>query len=369
MKIKTVEAIPLAAEIDTPIQMPNQQIRAFYTTLVRIVTDDGICGVGECIVRMSPRTTQSIVEELLAPLLIGEDPLDTEGLWQKMFRTMRGRGHSRGFFMEGISGVDMALWDILGRYYRLPIGKLLGGAGRTEVPVYASSVMLDTTEAMVDKAVRLVEDGFRAIKIKVGLGPEKDKENVQRIRQAVGWDIRLMVDANSAYYGADAVTAGRAFEELQVLWMEEPVPPDDLAGYRRLRDKLDIGLAAGESEFTAYGIRELLTDDCLDIVQPDVSRAGGYTECRRIAHLADIFGKKYAPHTGFSSSVCLFGSLQLASWATNFDCYEYMILENPLQHILDREVPGVKNGMTAVPQEPGLGAELDWKAVERYRIR
>lgn len=368
MKIKTIEAIPLAAELDTPVKMPNQVVRWFYTTLVRVTTDDGITGIGECTVRMSPRTTQSIVEDLLAPVLIGEDPLDIEGLWQKMFRTMRGRGHSRGFFVEALSGVDMALWDILGRRYQLPVGKLMGGAGRKEIPVYASSVMLDTTEAMVDKAVCLVEEGFRAIKIKVGLGPERDKENIQQIRQAVGKDIQLMADANSAYCAADAVVAGRAFEELSVLWLEEPVPPDDLAGYRRLRDKLDIRLAAGESEFTAYGIRELLLEDCIDVVQPDVSRAGGYTECRRIAHLADIFGKKFAPHTGFSSSVCVFGSLQLASWATNFDCYEYMILDNPLQHILDQELPRPKDGMVSVPQGPGLGAGLDMAAVEKYRV-
>lgn len=368
MKIKTVEAIPLAAELDTPVRMPNQVVRWFYTTLVRITTDDGITGIGECTVRMSPRTTQSIVEDLLAPVLIGEDPLDTEGLWQKMFRTMRGRGHSRGFFLEAISGVDMALWDILGRRYQLPIGKLMGGMGRTEVPAYASSVMLDTTSVMVDRAVRLVESGFRAIKVKTGLGPEQDKENMRRIRQAVGWDIHLMADANSAYCAADAVLVGRALEELQVLWLEEPVPPDDLVGYRRLREKLDIRLAAGESEFTAYGIRELVTADCIDIVQPDVSRAGGYTECRRIAHLADIFGKKYAPHTGFSSSVCVFGSLQLASWATNLDSYEYMLLDNPLQHILDQELPKVKNGRIAIPQGPGLGAELDMESVNKFRI-
>lgn len=369
MKISKVETISLMAEPKVPLRMPNAIISRFYTTIVRISTDDGITGIGECIVRLSPKTTQTIVEELLTPIVIGRDPLDVEGIWWDMFKTMRGRGHSRGFMLEAISGVDMAIWDILGRYHKLPIGKLLGGYGRKKVNAYASSIMLNDISVMEKEAEELLKQGFKAIKVKVGLGVSKDIKIVKAIRNVVGDDIELMVDANSFYDSGSAVLAGKKFEELGVIWFEEPVPPDDIQGYEKISKKLNIQIAAGESEFSVYGIRELLERDCIDIVQPDVSRAGGFTECRKIANLAGAFNKAYAPHTGFSSSICLFASMQLAAYATNFSSYEYMYIDNPLQHILNIPTPKAVDGVIEIPEGYGLGAELDESAVKKYRLR
>jgi galactonate dehydratase len=221
---------------------------------------------------------------------------------------------------------------------------------------------------MERNAAALVEEGYTALKVKVGFGPAKDAANVRAIRKLVGPQIALYADANSAYDAGDAVWAGKAFQEEGVLWFEEPVPPDDFDGYRRVRDKLDMKIAAGESEFSVYGFRDFLRDDCLDIVQPDVARCGGISECRRVAHLADAFGKGYSPHTGFSSSICILASLQLAAWAPNFVAYEHMVLDNPLQRILDMDPPKVCNGKIAVPQAPGLGAALNEDLLARYRL-
>lgn len=368
MKIVHVEAIPLMARPQKPLRMPQAVIDAFYTTVVRIETDEGVTGVGECIVRKSPDVTKTIVEQMFAPLLLGRDPLEVEGIWHTLFDSQRLRGHISGFFMEALSGVDMALWDILGRHFGLPIGKLMGGCDRKQVPVYASSIMLNEQHVMEREAEMLLERGFRAIKVKVGFGLERDVSNLKAIRGVVGWDVGLMADANSSYRTDRAVMLGRRLEELGYRWLEEPVLPDDSEGYRKLSEKLDITLAAGESEFSVFGVKTLIEEGLIGMVQPDVSRCGGYTESRRIAHLAQIHHIPYAPHTGFSSAICLFASMQLAAWAPNFDSFEYMYIDNPLLHIMQEDIPEVHDGVLQIPQGVGLGAQLNEELIERYRI-
>lgn len=368
MKIIQVEAIPLMAKPQKPLRMPQAVINAFYTTLVRIHTDDGLCGVGECIVRKSPETTKSIVDNMFAPLLMGRDPMDVEAIWNDLFQSQRLRGHTAGFQMEALSGVDMALWDLLGQYHGVSIGKLLGGYDRKQVPAYASSIMLNETAVMEREAAMLVEQGFRAIKVKVGFGLSRDTANLKAIRRVVGDDVMLMADANSSYRTDEAILLGRRLEQLDYRWLEEPVMPDDIDGYRKLSDKLDIPLAAGESQFSAFGLRDLIAQGTIGIVQPDVSRCGGYTESRRIAHLAQLYHIPYAPHTGFSSAVCLFASMQLAAWAPNFMSFEYMYIDNPLLHIMQTPVPQVVNGMLTIPQGTGLCAKPDEALIKRYRI-
>lgn len=370
MKITKVEAIMLEAPIETPYRIATAVISSFFATVVRITTDDGVSGIGECIVRASPRVTAAIVEDMLAPILIGRDPRDIEGLFGDMHAIMRARGHSRGFMIEAIAGVDMALWDIVARYQNASIGKALGGCGRTRVPCYASSIMIREMELMEKEAYEVAKQGFSSIKVKVGLGStQKDVELLRRIRRAVGDDVALSVDANSCYSAADAIEVGRRFEEMGVIWFEEPVLAEDLVGYRRVRQALRMPIATGESEFTPQGIRELFIGDCVDIIQPDVARAGGYTGCRKIANLAEAFNKAYTPHTGLSSAICLFASLQLASYAVNFLSYEFVLMKNPLQHILNQPIPQAKNGFVDIPDSPGLGAELDEAVIAKYRIK
>jgi L-alanine-DL-glutamate epimerase-like enolase superfamily enzyme len=369
VKISNVEAIMLEAPIETPYKIATAVINSFYATVVRITTDCGIVGIGECIVRSSPRATAAIVEDMLAPVLRGRDPRDIEGLFNDMHAIMRARGHSRGFMIEAIAGVDMALWDIAARSQNVSIAKAMGGCARTKVPCYASSIMIRDVDMMEKEAYEVAEQGFNSIKVKVGLGDiREDIKLLRRIRRAVGEDINLSVDANSCYSAADAVDVGRRFEEMGVIWFEEPVLAEDISGYRRVRNALRMPIAAGESEFTAQGVRDFFVHDIIDIIQPDVARAGGYTGCRKIANLAEAFNKAYTPHTGLSSAICLFASLHLASYAVNFLSYEFVLMKNPLQHILNRPIPQMKGGFVEVPEGPGLGAELDEKAVAKYRI-
>lgn len=369
MKIRSIEAIPLEAKADKVITMSQGTFDSFRTTIVRIRTDEGIEGYGECMVRAAAEPTKAIVDKMLAPALIGRDPLDVEAIANDMFRSERHRGHTRGLFIEAMSGIDIALWDIIAKYHQMPLGKLFGGYDRKRVRAYASSVMIDAPEKMAERAQELVSLGYRAIKVKIGTTRTNDVRIMETVRRAVGSGIDLMADANS-FYGSvrDALYVGQALGEMGVLWMEEPVMPDNVEGYATLAARLDIALAGGESLFTARDYKDLLHRQCLDVVQPDITRCGGITESRRIAALALAYDREYAPHTGFSSSVCVFATMQLAAWAPNFTVYEYSLFGNPLQRLTENPLPAVTDGCFDIPQGVGIGCTLDEGFLEHYRI-
>ena len=218
------------------------------------------------------------------------------------------------------------------------------------------------------------------MKIKIGRNvtrPEADIEFVKAIRDAVGSDVTLMVDANCAYDEdiATALKVGRAMEKLDIFWFEEPISPDNLDGYQHLADRLDIRIAAGEADFTTYGMRDLLTRRAIDVIQPNISRAGGITEGRRIAALSHAFHIPYAPHTGSCSAVCLAATLQFAVSLPNFMIYEYMQSDwskdqpNPLRHeLLKEKIEVLEDGHMVVSDRPGIGVELNEDIVDRYRV-
>lgn len=368
MKISAVKSYIVAAPMPKPWRLGKYVLEKGYATLVEIVTDEGISGVGESIVRLGTGTVKSIIDEMLVPCIMRSDPMEIEALWEEMFNLMRFRGHSRGYFIEAISGVDMALWDVTGKALGLPVHRLMLGCNRRQVPVYASSIFWDSPANMAATAADLVERGYRAVKVKVGQGVETDIKCLDAIRRAVGSEIQLMVDANGAYNCPDAIRLGRKLEELDVRWFEEPVPPDDLDGYKTISTKLDMPLASGEAEFSIYGIRGLI-ENGVQIIQPDVARAGGITEVRKMTALAQAFHVRYAPHTGASSAVSMAASLHLAAAIPNFMIYENMVGDNPLaESLLTEPLPTPENGVVAIPQGPGLGIELDLKALAKYRI-
>ena len=368
MKITKVETHIVSAAMPKPWRIGNYVLERAYATIVEVATDEGVTGLGECIGRLGPGVTRSIIDEILAPAIIGENPMEIEGLWQRMFNLMRYRGHTRGFFLEAISGIDMALWDIGGKAVGLPVHRLMMGCNRETVPAYASSIFFDTPEKMAAIAAELVERGFTAVKIKVGQGVETDTACMEKIRQTLGPDVRLMVDANSAYTATDAARLGRVLDELNVLWFEEPVPPDNLEGYKQLALKLDTAIAAGEGEFSLYGVRSLL-ENGVSVFQPDVARAGGISEVRKMAVLCQAFQAAFAPHTGASSAICMAASLHLSAAVPNLMIYEHMVGENPLaEALLKTPLPAPKDGMIAVPDGPGLGIELDRNALEKFKV-
>lgn len=373
MKIKSVTCRMLAGTLEKPIQFGIGAFPTFSATLVFITTDDGITGVGECIVRKAPQVTKTVVESLLAPVLIGRDPHDAEGLWDEMFRQLRGWGHYRGFVFEAISGIDTALWDILGKSAGLPVYKALGGAGRGRVPCYSSSVYFDDIPKMVAEAKEQVAKGHNAIKVKIGRPPQMggrrhDVASVVAVREAVGPDVDIMLDVNSAYDAATAIKVGRQLEDADITWIEEPVPADDLDGYQRVREGQPIPVAAGESEFGTFGFRELIRRGAVDIIQPDVARVGGFTGARRVGALVHAYNLRYAPHTGFSAGVSHLAALHVAASVPNLMTYEYFFAPNPLRDLFTEPFPAPREGAIDVPQRPGLGLELDERIIKKFEV-
>src|SRR5437870_632813 len=234
MKIKSVKCRMLAATLDTPIQFGIGAFPTFSATLVEVATDDGLVGIGECIVRRAPQATRAIVDHMLGPVLIGRDPHDVEGLWDEMFQQLRGWGHYRGFVFEALSGVDTALWDILGKAAGLPVYKVLGGAGRPRVPCYASSVYFAEVKEMATQAADQARRGHTAIKVKIGRsaqmgGRRMDVASLRAISEADGPTVDLMVDVNSAYDAATTIATCWQLEPMEITWDDVLGAPDDLA--------------------------------------------------------------------------------------------------------------------------------------------
>lgn len=373
MKIKSVKCRMLAGTLEKPIQFGIGAFPTFSATLVEITTDDGIRGIGECIVRKAPQVTKTVVEQMLAPVITGRDPYDVEGLWDEMFQQLRGWGHYRGFVFEAISGIDTALWDILGKAADLPVYKVLGGAGRSRVPCYASSVYFDEIPQMVAQAEEQIRAGHTAIKVKIGRshqlgGRRMDVASVEAIREAVGPNVDIMLDVNSAYDAATAIKVCRQLEDADITWIEEPVPPDDLDGYQRVRMGQSVPVAAGESEFGLFGFRELIRRGAIDILQPDVARVGGLTGARRVGALVHAHNLRYAPHTGFSAGIAHLASLHVAASVPNLMTYEYFFAPNPLRDLFTDPFPRPDSGFISLPRRPGLGLELDPKTLKKFEI-
>jgi L-alanine-DL-glutamate epimerase-like enolase superfamily enzyme len=288
---------------------------------------------------------------------------------------MRGRltGRAGGMLVESIAGVDIALWDIMGKVAGLPVHRLLGGAGRRQILAYASSINWGDDARAEAETRDCLARGFRAIKVKIGQTPRAAIARAELIRKIAGPEIRLSVDANWAFDLDEATQVGEALAALDYWWFEEPIVPEDIDGYRRLRERTKVRLAAGESDFVATQARDLIATRSVGVIQPDVARAGGITETRRIADLADAFHVAYAPHVGWSGAICAAASVQLAAAQPNFLVYECMIFANPLREdLLTRRVGSFQDlvdGHAAVPEGLGLGVEIDRDALARFTIR
>jgi len=358
---------------------PRWRMRASYsqtlnTVIVRITTDTGLVGYGEAKAPVAPEATREIVRDLLAPVVVGADPLDIDVAWERMYSTMRLRGHASGFLLEALSGVDLALWDLAGKMLGVPVCKLLGGAYRDRVKVYASGLPgltragdAEARDRLQQGARALVAGGFRAIKLAIGFGVEADAETVRAAREAVGADTLLLADAAGNYDVAAAGRLGRILQECGVGWLEAPLPPEHVDGHAQLAHALEIPIAT-DLLCTRYQVREFLVRGALDVVQPDVCRSGGLTECRRIAQLADVFGAGVAPHVSIGSAIQFAASAHLAAATPNFVIMEYWIGDNPIGNPVLRRPLRLEDGMLEVPVGPGLGLDLDEAALLRHAI-
>jgi galactonate dehydratase len=370
LTIAAIRAIPLTA----PMQSGTRTSQATYDkvsiVLVELRTTDGIVGWGECLGRFGATAYADLIDTVLAPLLLGRSAFDIRQHWLRMRAALTGR--AGGMLVEAIAGVDIALWDVVGKALGQPVHRLLGGMGRSQVDCYASSINWADIATMQAQTRAVMAMGFKAIKVKLGQPVEQAIAAAGAVRAAAGDAMRLGVDANWAYSLDEAVRVGHALHALGYWFFEEPIVPEDLAGYAHLRRSLPIMLAAGESDYTVAHAAELVRDRLVGLIQPDVARAGGISETRDIATLAHAFHIGYAPHVGWSGAVCVAASLQLAAAMPAFVGFECMFIGNPLRDALTTQAVGaaaqLQGGCLPVPTGAGLGITIDMDAVDRYRV-
>ena len=328
---------------------------------VHIQTDEGLEGLG---VGNGGRASQVLINESLKPILIGQDPLYIEKLWDDMFWRVRGVGR-KGLAFGAISAVDTALWDLKAKYFSVPLYKLLGPYTDT-VPIYGSGGWTHfSIDELVAEQTGYVERGMKSVKMKVGKDFGKsEKEDIERlaaVRDAVGDDVEILIDANNGYYAKQAIRMARAFEPYRVGWFEEPVLADDIEGLAAVAAAIDIPVATGEHEYTKFGFRELIARGGADIVQPDIGRVGGVTEWMKVASLAHAFNLPVAPH---AFQVV---HLHVTCAIPNLRIVEYLGVSEEFDKLVYTEFPEPKDGMwSPFPDKPGLGLELNPDVVKKY---
>ena len=345
---------------------------ARQAAFVEIATDDGLSGIGPCSfgsASLDLNAAASMIDHALAPMLIGEDPFRIQHLWEKIYygSVVRVLGH-RGIGVALLSGVDIALWDLKGKAYSAPVYELLGGAFRDPVPAYASDIYWSPPEDAARAARRYVDEGFKAVKLKVGLDFRNDVDALAAIREDVGNDVDIMVDANQCYTPHLALKVGRELERHDVLFFEEPLPIDDVDGHRFLARRLEVRIATGENMYTRWGFEPFIKGGAVHVVQADASRTGGISEARKIFDLAAAFHLHAAPHP-FSDALTVAASLHLVASSPNAIILELDRTYNPLQTELVREPLVVRDGNVELPRKPGLGVEIDWDFVADHPYR
>jgi L-alanine-DL-glutamate epimerase-like enolase superfamily enzyme len=339
--------------------------------VVEIVSDAGLTGYGEGLVRRCPEAYRLLFDNLLRAELVGSDAFAIEAIWRRlMAKYDKKAGH---MVVEAVAAIDIALWDLMGKALGQPLHRLFGGMGRTELRAYASSVSWNAEAQALAQLDAAKAAGFQMVKIKLGAPAEAAIAWAERVRRHVGDAMGLCADANEAYDLDDALRVGAALQALGFAWFEEPIACDDVEGYALLRQGLRIRLAAGEGEQTAARARRLIASRALGLIQPDCTRAAGITETRKIIALAEAHGLAYAPHLGGGGAIAAAANLHLGAAAGSFHSFECMIFPNPLRdgfaHPAVGQASGLRGGCLPVPDGPGLGIEIDPDALRRHAVR
>jgi D-galactarolactone cycloisomerase len=368
--------------LQAKVERPFTSARGWlYTTrsscIVEVATDEGVTGWGEC---YGPAAVnKALIETQYAPRVIGRDPFDVEVVWEDLYNRIKDYGAS-GFSLTALSGIDIALWDVIGRAVGKPIHKLIGGAHRKELVAYATGLYFTDMDRLVEEAVEEAQgyaaQGFRAIKMKIGLGdPALDLRRVKAVREAIGPGVGLAVDANHCFTVPQAIRLGRMMEPLDLLWFEEPISPEDHDGYVEVTRALDMAVAGGENDFSRWGFRDIVAKKAMDIVQPDVCAAGGISECRKIAALASAFGVECVPHA-WGSAIGLAATIQWLAALPDMPpafrpippMLEFEQTPNPLRDDLAKEPIRQVNGIVRAPDGTGLGIEIDREVLARWKV-
>ncbi len=373
MVIKEITPYVLTSKLDEPFYFSQWQYDTRKICIVKITLEDGTYGWGE---GYGPAGLIKAGIEFFTPFLIGKNALEHETIWQEMYLRSLDYGRS-GVFQAAVSAIDVALWDLKGKILNQPVSVLLGGVKNPEIHPYATGLYFervdDLEKKLVDEALGYKKEGFRAIKMKVGLGIEQDLQYVKAVREAIGDDIKLMIDANHAYSYKEALELALKVEKYNISWFEEPVSPEDYDGYRRLRLRTSIPIAGGECEYLKHGFKRLFDNDSVDIAQPDICATGGLTEVKRITSLAQTYSKDLVPHTwgtwiAISAAVHLVANLDKNPGRMYSDkpVMELDRTENPLRDEVVKHNIVIKDGVLTVPTTPGLGVDIDEEALLKY---
>lgn len=371
MKVTNVEAIYIRQA-----QVKEQCDSGQDALIVKVSTDAGITGIGE--VDSSPLAVKGAIEGPfshttatgLREVVVGEDPFETEYLWHKMYRANIYAGR-RGIGIHAMSGIDMALWDIKGKALGLPIWKLLGGGFHKKLRCYASSLFGPTPQATGELARRFRDQGFSAVKFgwdPMGQDAKTDIDLARQARKGLGDDADLLIDAGLVWDAKTALQRARAFEEFNIFWLEEPLRPDDYEGYRRLSESTSVRIAAGEEESNRGSFLDLMDRGKIDIVQIDLTRCGGFTEAMKIASLAHDRGLFVANH-GFTTYINVHAALHFLNSIPNAVIVEFVAEENTrLRDQITRQKVCATDGFLQIPNEPGLGIELNEVEIKKLRV-
>ena len=375
MKVERVTTHIVEAPLSEPFHWSIGEASVRSSCVVEIITDTGLVGWGEC---FGPARPAAAMIKAYEPWLIGFNPLATEQIWQNLYASYRDQGQ-KGVPICAISGIDIALWDIKGKHFGAPIHQLMGGPLRTEVKAYATGTYRkrdgNPMDYIADEVARYKDEGFPAVKLKIGFEVDEDLALIAKVRDVIGPELGLMLDANHGYDAVDAIRLARAAEAFKIGWFEEPVSPEDLDGYLAVKSATSIPMAGGETEYTRFGFREIFRRQAMDYIQPDTCAAGGLSECKKIADMANAFGVRYVPHV-WGTGIGLSAALHLLAvlphnppgrkpWEPmlEFDRSEHparqVVMTTPIEH---------ERGVVKIPTGPGLGIEIDKQTLAEFTV-
>jgi len=375
MKIVKIETYILKDKLSKSFFFSQLEYSERCICVVKVTASNGQFGWGE---GYGPASVLEAGIKLLEPHVIGLNPLENEVIWSQMYRKTLDFAR-RGILVASMSAIDIAIWDLKGKILELPVSTLLGGAQRTKIKPYATGLYFsdhnNPSKDFDQEAAQYVKQGFKAIKMKVGLGIKADYENVKRMREVIGEDIELMVDSNHAYTFREALALAKKIEPFNISWFEEPISPEFYKQYSELRNKTTIPISGGECEYLRFGFHQLLRNNSVDIIQPDICGSGGLTEAKRIATLASTYGVDVIPHT-WGTSIGIHVALHFISNLESIPgrmmrpdfLIEYDQTENGLREKLTYPKIEMKDGMIEVPNRPGLGIDVDEDVLHSYSI-
>jgi len=357
------------------LQLPADSMGTFRFhswLIVEVASDSGEVGIGNA--ALAPRVAKQIIDIYLKPILLGKNPFDYEFLWQHMYRSTIAFGR-KGVGMAAISAVDIALWDLMGKIVKQPVFRLLGGKTKPKIPVYASRLYSQPLEVMASEARRYKEQGFRAMKLRFGWVPvdgaegiERNLELVRTVREVIGDGIDLMADAYMGWTLEYARRMVRLLEPFNLRWLEEPVIPDDIAGYAELKAMHRVPISGGEHEFTQYGFREILDARALDIIQFDTNRVGGITQARKVSAMAEAYEVPVIPHAGQMHNYHIVMASLNSPIAEFFPPVDVEVGNELFWYIFKGE-PTPSDGYIELDEnKPGLGLTIDEESLKRFEV-